>query len=91
MFHLQKVVIVERQASIPNDRGSSSSSASSNASSIIPSPSGEFHSRFEEDFQNRIQLGKGGFGVVFKAQNCLDDCYYAIKRIRLPNRWVISI
>uniref|UniRef100_A0AAY4ERY5 non-specific serine/threonine protein kinase n=1 Tax=Denticeps clupeoides TaxID=299321 RepID=A0AAY4ERY5_9TELE len=33
-------------------------------------------------------LGRGGFGVVFEARNKVDDCNYAIKRIRLPNREV---
>lgn len=32
-------------------------------------------------------LGRGGFGVVFEARNKVDDCNYAIKRIRLPNRY----
>lgn len=36
-------------------------------------------------------LGKGGYGVVFKAKNKIDDCNYAIKRIALPNRFVILI
>nr|KAF6377880.1 eukaryotic translation initiation factor 2 alpha kinase 3 [Myotis myotis] len=31
-------------------------------------------------------MGRGGFGVVFEARNKVDDCNYAIKRIRLPNR-----
>lgn len=31
-------------------------------------------------------MGRGGFGVVFEAKNKVDDCNYAIKRIRLPNR-----
>ena len=29
-------------------------------------------------------MGKGGFGVVFKAKKKIDDCEYAIKRIYLP-------
>jgi len=36
-------------------------------------------------------LGKGGFGVVFHAKNALDECDYAIKRITLPNRYLILI
>ncbi len=32
-------------------------------------------------------FGTGGFGVVFEARNKVDDCNYAIKRIRLPNRY----
>lgn len=36
-------------------------------------------------------LGRGGFGVVFEARNKVDDCNYAIKRIRLPNRYLLSL
>ncbi|MEQ2197271.1 hypothetical protein XENOCAPTIV_026851 [Xenoophorus captivus] len=38
------------------------------------------------DFEPVQCLGRGGFGVVFEARNKVDDCNYAIKRIRLPNR-----
>ncbi|XP_054846988.1 eukaryotic translation initiation factor 2-alpha kinase 3 isoform X2 [Eublepharis macularius] len=43
-------------------------------------------SRFLTDFEPVQCLGRGGFGVVFEARNKVDDCNYAIKRIRLPNR-----
>lgn len=36
------------------------------------------------DFEHVQCLGKGGFGVVFKAKKKIDDCEYAIKRIYLP-------
>lgn len=42
--------------------------------------------RYLTDFQPVQCLGRGGFGVVFEARNKVDDCDYAIKRIRLPNR-----
>ena len=42
--------------------------------------------RYESDFEQLACLGKGGFGVVFKAKNKLDDYDYAIKRITLHNR-----
>lgn len=44
-----------------------------------------FVSRYLTDFEHELCLGKGGFGLVFQAKNKLDDCQYAIKRIRLPN------
>uniref|UniRef100_A0A8I3WUL3 PRKR-like endoplasmic reticulum kinase n=1 Tax=Callithrix jacchus TaxID=9483 RepID=A0A8I3WUL3_CALJA len=43
-------------------------------------------SRYLTDFEPIQCLGRGGFGVVFEAKNKVDDCNYAIKRIRLPNR-----
>ncbi|XP_068708899.1 eukaryotic translation initiation factor 2-alpha kinase 3-like [Montipora foliosa] len=48
-------------------------------------PTNSFISRYLTDFEHELCLGKGGFGVVFQAKNKLDDCQYAIKRIRLPN------
>lgn len=44
-----------------------------------------FKSRYLTDFVPVNCLGKGGYGVVFKAKNKIDDCNYAIKRIALPN------
>uniref|UniRef100_A0A8C5IAA3 Eukaryotic translation initiation factor 2-alpha kinase 3 n=1 Tax=Gouania willdenowi TaxID=441366 RepID=A0A8C5IAA3_GOUWI len=46
----------------------------------------EYVSRYLTDFKPVQCLGRGGFGVVFEARNKVDDCDYAIKRIRLPNR-----
>uniref|UniRef100_A0A8C0KWV8 Eukaryotic translation initiation factor 2-alpha kinase 3 n=1 Tax=Canis lupus dingo TaxID=286419 RepID=A0A8C0KWV8_CANLU len=43
-------------------------------------------SRYLTDFEPVQCMGRGGFGVVFEAKNKVDDCNYAIKRIRLPNR-----
>lgn len=48
--------------------------------------SSEYVSRYLTDFEPVQCLGRGGFGVVFEARNQVDDCNYAIKRIRLPNR-----
>ncbi|XP_053560264.1 eukaryotic translation initiation factor 2-alpha kinase 3 isoform X2 [Bombina bombina] len=45
-------------------------------------------SRYLTDFEPVQCLGRGGFGVVFEARNKVDDCNYAIKRIRLPNRYI---
>lgn len=50
-----------------------------------------FKSRYLTDFEPVDCLGKGGYGVVFKAKNKIDDCNYAIKRIALPNRFIILI
>ncbi|XP_068608034.1 eukaryotic translation initiation factor 2-alpha kinase 3 [Brachionichthys hirsutus] len=50
------------------------------------SRSSEYVSRYLTDFEPVQCLGRGGFGVVFEARNKVDDCNYAIKRIRLPNR-----
>ncbi|XP_060918747.1 eukaryotic translation initiation factor 2-alpha kinase 3 [Labrus mixtus] len=48
--------------------------------------SSDYVSRYLTDFEPVQCLGRGGFGVVFEARNQVDDCNYAIKRIRLPNR-----
>ncbi|CAL8274045.1 unnamed protein product [Merluccius merluccius] len=50
--------------------------------------SSEYVSRYLTDFEPVQCLGRGGFGIVFEARNQVDDCNYAIKRIRLPNREV---
>ncbi|XP_078263271.1 eukaryotic translation initiation factor 2-alpha kinase 3 [Rhinoraja longicauda] len=52
-----------------------------NSSGIV-----DYVSRCLTDFELVQCLGRGGFGVVFEAKNKVDDCNYAIKRIRLPNR-----
>ncbi len=45
--------------------------------------------RYLLDFDHLECIGKGGFGVVFKARNKIDGCEYAVKRIYLPN-WLVS-
>ncbi|KAG7271017.1 hypothetical protein CRUP_038468 [Coryphaenoides rupestris] len=54
----------------------------------IETRSSEYVSRYLTDFEPVQCLGRGGFGVVVEARNKVDDCNYAIKRIRLPNREV---
>ncbi|KAJ3613915.1 hypothetical protein NHX12_020158 [Muraenolepis orangiensis] len=54
----------------------------------IETRSSDYVSRYLTDFEPVQCLGRGGFGVVFEARNKVDDCNYAIKRIRLPNREV---
>ncbi|GFU24317.1 eukaryotic translation initiation factor 2-alpha kinase 3 [Nephila pilipes] len=43
----------------------------------------DFISRFHKDFKLIAILGKGGFGVVMEVKNKIDDCEYAVKRIRI--------
>ncbi|XP_072313636.1 eukaryotic translation initiation factor 2-alpha kinase 3 isoform X2 [Eucyclogobius newberryi] len=52
----------------------------------VETKSSEYVSRYLTDFEPVQCLGRGGFGVVFEARNKVDDCNYAIKRIRLPSR-----
>ena len=40
-------------------------------------------SRFEEEFEEIDELGKGGFGSVYEVRNKLDGRRYAIKKIQL--------
>ena len=44
--------------------------------------------RYIADFDQEACLGRGGFGVVFRARNRLDDCVYAVKRIALNDRYI---
>ncbi|MBN3271902.1 E2AK3 kinase, partial [Polyodon spathula] len=55
-------------------------------SNVTEGRNSEYVSRYLTDFEPVQCLGRGGFGVVFEAKNKVDDCNYAIKRIRLPNR-----
>ncbi|CAH7141030.1 Eif2ak3 [Phodopus roborovskii] len=61
-------------------------SADANDSSWNDIKSSGYVSRYLTDFEPIQCMGRGGFGVVFEAKNKVDDCNYAIKRIRLPNR-----
>ncbi|KAI1278088.1 Eukaryotic translation initiation factor 2-alpha kinase [Halotydeus destructor] len=47
---------------------------------------GDYSSRYLSDFDHVRCLGRGGFGVVFEAKNKLDDCNYAVKRIKIPSK-----
>ncbi|XP_062852125.1 eukaryotic translation initiation factor 2-alpha kinase 3 [Trichomycterus rosablanca] len=62
--------------------------ASEPREAVTDSRPSEYVSRYLTDFEPVQCLGRGGFGVVFEARNKVDDCNYAIKRIRLPNREV---
>ncbi|XP_077884043.1 eukaryotic translation initiation factor 2-alpha kinase 3 isoform X1 [Ictidomys tridecemlineatus] len=74
----------ETQCQTENKYDSTSEGAS--ASSQSDTKSSGYVSRYLTDFEPVQCLGRGGFGVVFEARNKVDDCDYAIKRIRLPNR-----
>ncbi|CAF4393029.1 unnamed protein product [Rotaria socialis] len=42
-------------------------------------------SRLKSDFEVIGMIGRGGFGHVFKVQNKLDGCFYAVKQILLKS------
>jgi serine/threonine protein kinase len=42
-------------------------------------------SRYKSDFVEIKKIGSGGFGSVYKVRNCLDENFYAIKKIYLKN------
>ncbi|XP_051898356.1 eukaryotic translation initiation factor 2-alpha kinase 3 [Pristis pectinata] len=77
-----------RESELPCQTEGTSDAASEAAKVELGSSSGivEYVSRCLTDFELVQCLGRGGFGVVFEAKNKVDDCNYAIKRIRLPNR-----
>ena len=41
------------------------------------------YSRYQSDFVELEFLGKGGFGLVVKAQNRIDGSFYAIKKVKM--------
>lgn len=45
-----------------------------------------FISKYLTEFEPISCLGKGGFGIVFKAKKKFDEYDYAVKRITLPNK-----
>ena len=42
--------------------------------------------RLEMEYKVMENLGEGGFGVVFRVKNELDDTEYAVKIIELPKK-----
>lgn len=47
-------------------------------------------SRYDQDFIELEQIGKGGFGAVYKVQNKLDGHLYAVKKIKLKNSQIVN-
>lgn len=45
-------------------------------------------SRFDTEYSFLGVLGKGGFGVVYHVKNRTDNIEYALKRIKLPEKYV---
>ncbi|XP_059472098.1 eukaryotic translation initiation factor 2-alpha kinase [Neocloeon triangulifer] len=82
---LDDYLIVETRSRQNSDSGVEFFRHSSN-SSMEGEKTPEFSSRYLDDFEQIRCLGKGGFGVVFEAKKKIDDCHYAVKRIKLPNR-----
>ncbi|XP_043843965.1 eukaryotic translation initiation factor 2-alpha kinase 3 isoform X2 [Dromiciops gliroides] len=76
----------ESETQCQTDNKYDSVSGEGSDSSGSDSKSSGYTSRYLTDFEPIQCMGRGGFGVVFEARNKVDDCYYAIKRIRLPNR-----
>ncbi|XP_062519888.1 eukaryotic translation initiation factor 2-alpha kinase-like [Corticium candelabrum] len=93
--HYAKKRVVKRQKSEPVDvEGELDDSG---VGSVLRQCSGEtvssntrhsesFVSMFERDYEIVGVLGRGGFGEVYNVKKPLDDCSYAVKRIRLPRK-----
>lgn len=43
-------------------------------------------SRYAKDFEEIAEIGRGGFGIVYKARHRLDGNIYAIKKIKLSDK-----
>lgn len=82
----QEIIIVERHVQIPMIQQTPAIEEKTSSRHSSESLGGEFVSRFLNDFDIIHCLGKGGFGMVFEAQNKIDECHYAVKCINLPNR-----
>ncbi|XP_020834728.1 eukaryotic translation initiation factor 2-alpha kinase 3 [Phascolarctos cinereus] len=76
----------ESETQCQTDNKYESVSGEGSDGSWADSKSSGYTSRYLTDFEPIQCMGRGGFGVVFEARNKVDDCNYAIKRIRLPNR-----
>jgi serine/threonine protein kinase len=51
---------------------------------VVSSTSSQIH--YESVFEEISQIGRGGFGYVFRVQNKIDDEYYAVKKILLSGK-----
>lgn len=45
-----------------------------------------FFYRFKEEFDSIERIGKGAFGRVFKAKNCCDEKFYAVKIVKVKDK-----
>ncbi|GMT10111.1 hypothetical protein PFISCL1PPCAC_1408, partial [Pristionchus fissidentatus] len=55
------------------------------AAEIVPvDPKQNEKSKFADEFKNIKEIGSGVYGRVFEAENILDKCKYAVKRIAFP-------
>eukprot|EP00587_Corethron_hystrix_P012841 CAMPEP_0113318400 /NCGR_PEP_ID=MMETSP0010_2-20120614/12982_1 /TAXON_ID=216773 ORGANISM="Corethron hystrix, Strain 308" /NCGR_SAMPLE_ID=MMETSP0010_2 /ASSEMBLY_ACC=CAM_ASM_000155 /LENGTH=159 /DNA_ID=CAMNT_0000175691 /DNA_START=840 /DNA_END=1319 /DNA_ORIENTATION=- /assembly_acc=CAM_ASM_000155 len=43
------------------------------------------YDRYRSEFSNESELGRGGFGLVYRCRNTLDGRDYAIKKIRITS------
>jgi len=43
-------------------------------------------SRYKNDFEQLEEIGRGAFGIVYKARHKLDGNVYAIKKIKLSDK-----
>ena len=44
------------------------------------------NSRYANDFEELEEIGRGGFGIVYKARHRLDGNIYAVKKIKLSDK-----
>ena len=47
--------------------------------------------RYHQEFEEKRQLGRGGFGTVHQAWNKMDETDYAVKKVRLSSRHLSKI
>ncbi|KAK7111067.1 eukaryotic translation initiation factor 2-alpha kinase 3-like [Littorina saxatilis] len=83
--HPRIIVVTESNSQGLETKESSGSLMSNNSLPTLEQLPADFKSRFAEEFECMEQLGKGGFGIVFRAKNKVDEQEYAVKRIALPN------
>lgn len=85
------------EAPVGSNSGATSGLTSSVAPARQPSPllspalggvssAYTINNRYRTEFEEKQQLGEGGFGTVYCVQNLLDGHQYAIKKVRLSSR-----
>ena len=73
----------------PISSGGEGGASTHNASAMVVVPGSPAvlpatQSRYEQEFVEIEEIGRGAFGAVFKVRNTLDSREYAIKRINVP-------